>query len=379
MSDKWPHFGTHESKVASEEAGSSSVNGAEPEDAVAGVDGSIGEVTASQTDQADQTTAASDIADESHASGDTAVADAVAVADDAPAADDTPAADDPPAADDTIAATAADGDPATAADQGASDDGVGFLSELARAMQTTVGLERVRTDEETERRHSAHIDGVRTREATQADRIRALAHDDMAAIDAWADGETKRIQTERERRAAELNKDLEASLSEHHAKIEREIEGVEVAIAGYRAEVIAFFEGLDRETDPVLIAQHAARRPIFPTLVSGDDAVTAAEDAVTAAEDAVAAPEAVDEPQPVVVGVMDPAASAEPVSIESLAPLQDASPAPGDQAESAEPVTAAIGSSEGGSEPLLQTVPAHRPMSWLRRDSNGGDRPNADD
>jgi hypothetical protein len=360
MSDKWPHFGTHESKVASEEAGSSSGNGAEPEDAVAGVDGSIGEVTASQADQADQTTAASDIADDSHASDDTPVADAVADADDNPAADDT------------LAATAADGDQATAGDEGASDDGAGFLSDLARAMQTTVGLERVRTDEETERRRSAHIDGVRTREATQADRIRGLAHDDMAAIDAWADGETKRIQAERERRAAELNKDLEASLSEHHAKIEREIEGIEVAIAGYRAEVIAFFEGLDRETDPVLIAQHAARRPIFPTLASGDDAVTAA-------EDAVAAPEAADESQSVVVGVMDPAASAEPVSIESLAPLQDASPEPGEQAEPAQPVTAAIGSSEGGSEPLLQTVPAHRPMSWLRRDSNGGDRPNADD
>jgi hypothetical protein len=207
----------------------------------------------------------------------------------------------------------------------------------------------------------------------------------MSAIDAWADGETKRIQAERERRAAELNKDLETSLSEHHAKIDREIEIVETAIAGYRAEVATFFETLDRETDPVAIAQQAARRPVFPDLeAAGAGSVATAEsEAATPAETSDApvatdAGEAVEAaipasepaPEPELIGVMDPAPAPAPVSIDELAPLQEPVAESDDQPE---PVAVAAGSPEASNGALLQSTPSHRPMSWLRRD-NGGDR-----
>jgi hypothetical protein len=88
--------------------------------------------------------------------------------------------------------------------------------------------------------------------------------------------------------------------------------------------------------------------------------------------------------EPAVIGVMDPEAAAEPV--ESWTAPAETSPESATGAESAQPaepaelMAVATGSSQGSSEPLLQSVPIHRPMSWLRRDANGGgDRSNHDD
>jgi hypothetical protein len=374
MSEQWPHFGTEEPSVASDELGSSSTNGAEPDDATGGLDDAVADATAVQDEPAGEAPATGEITSDASSSEGAPEEAAVAVA--------TEEAD------------------ATPVDTAEIDDGATFLTDLTRAMQTTVALERVRTGEETDRRRQAHVDAVRAREGTQADRIRELATDDMKAIDAWAEGETTRIQAERDRRAAELNKDLDTSLSEHHAKIDQEIQGIETAITAYRAEVATFFEGLDRETDPVLIAQQAARRPVFPNLEAADEAAAsveavAADEAPAVADEAVAVVEPASasassdasdgvtvvasegQDEPALIGVMDPAPERvqEPMSIESLAPLHDPAPEPD---EHPEPVAAATGSSKGSAEPLLQTVPSHRPMSWLRRDSNGGDRSNND-
>jgi hypothetical protein len=54
------------------------------------------------------------------------------------------------------------------------------------------------------------------------------------------------------------------------------------------------FEALDRETDPVLIAQQADKRPVFPSLEAADNGVTGA---ATSAES-----------EPAVIGIMDPQA-----------------------------------------------------------------------
>ena len=262
------------------------------------------------------------------------------------------------------------------------DEGSAFQAELARAMQETAGLERARIGEDADRRRQEHIDSVRVREATDANRMRDLAAEDMKAIDAWVEAETKRIELERERRVTELNDDLETSLALHSSKVGEEIERVDAAIAGYRAEVDAFFDGLDRETDPVLIAQQAARRPSFPAL----DVVStpAAADARGAAGDS-------DETEPTVVGVMDTEAEAEPVESWVMPPETSPEPATdealdgGDVAEDsetadrAEPVraTASVaGHSSVGS--ILESVPVLRPMSWLWRDGHGGDRANGD-
>ena len=228
--------------------------------------------------------------------------------------------------------------------------------------------------------------------------MRELAAEDMKAIEAWADGERKRIQLERHRRATELHEDLDLSLAEHRSKIDREIEGVEKAIAAYRAEVDAFFEGLDRETDVVQIAQHAAWRPVFPTLDAVDEPVT-----VPSADTATAEPSTTDVPpsgsddhgatgagsgpgEPAVVGVMDPQANPEPVESWTAKPETSPEPVPaeasgdvdqGGQAhESAEPVAATAGASHSAVSSLFESVQVLRPMAWLRREANGGDRSN---
>jgi len=338
MSDQWPEFGSQQPNAESGGDGSSSTDGASVEDALSAPDGPAEERSATQDQPGG----------ESPGAVEPAAGDVVSGA----AGDATAAPNQPADADDAAAA--------------APEDGSVFLAELVRALQTTAGLERVRIGEDTERRRQAHIDRVRAREASEAERMRELAGEDMKAIEAWADGETKRIQLERERRATTLQEDLEASLAEHRSKIDREIDAVEAAIATYRAEVDAFFEGFGRETDLILIAHRAARRPVFPTLEAAAETVGATE--------------------PAAVGVMDPHAAAEP--IESWAAPRETNPEPApagapdgvDQesvaAEPAEPVAAATGQTEGSSSHLLQSVTVKRPMSWLRRDANDGDTSN---
>lgn len=271
-----------------------------------------------------------------------------------------------------------------------SDEGSVFLAELVRAMQTTAGVERVRIDEDTERRRQAHIDQVRTREAVEADRIRELADEDMKAIEAWATGETKRIQAERKRRATERHEKLETSLAEHRSKIDQEVDRVEEAIATYRADVEAFFAGLESESDLVLIAQRAARRPTFPALdAAAQGAAMGAEPAFAEAlppvfdEAATDARTGADEPA--VVGVMDHQALAEAFEAWSTPPATIPGPAStepsgaaeqGEEArEPADQVSATGSPSHGSPGSLFQSLPVPRPMSFLRRDPNGGDHP----
>jgi hypothetical protein len=387
MSEQWPEFDSEQPNVESEPPGSSSANGANPEHGVGVADGSAEDSVPTDGQTADEMTAAAELGGEDSVS---AVADGAAP--ESGAADDGAAPAEPLAAD-------ADASTAVGADDGAAaavpaDEGSVFLAQLVRAMQTTAGLERARIGEDTERRRQAYIDKVRARETSEADRMRELADEDMKTIEAWADGETKRIQLERERRATELHQDLDLSLAEHRAKIDREIEGLEASIAIYQADVVAFFEGLDRETDLTLIAQQAAKRPVFPTLEVVAETVVA-----TSAAPAETEPASPEEPpagpddsgtgaeiagatEPEVVGVMDTQAPAEPV--ESWVSPPDTSPEPGsaeasddvvesgEAGEPAEPVTASAGPNQGSASSLFKSVPVLRPMSWLR-DAIGGD------
>jgi hypothetical protein len=388
MSEHWPEFGSEPTNVEPEATGSSSANGAHPEDAVGVAERPAHDPVAADSGTADESPAAAQLADAGAVSDGANDADEPATTDQA-----EPASEAAAVADDAVAATASSDDGAAVA---ASPDGE-FLAELARAMQATAALQRGKIVEDAEHRRQAHVEQVRARESAEADRMRELAAEDMKAIESWADGERKRIQLERHRRATELHEDLDLSLAEHRSKIDREIEGVETAIAAYRAEVEAFFDGLERETDVVLIAQHASWRPVFPTLdLVGET------NPVASADSAAAEPSATDEPpsgsddngatgagsgdtEPAVVGVMDPQASAEPA--ESWTATPEASPEPaqaeasdgvdqGEAHEPAEPVTATAGGNHNAVSSLFESVQVLRPMAWLRREANGGNRSN---
>src|SRR5207244_12992602 len=88
--------------------------------------------------------------------------------------------------------------------------------------------------------------------------------------------------------------------------------------------------------------------------------------------------------EPPVVGVMDPQAQAEPAESWSATPETSPEPAPaeasgdaeqaGETQESAEPVAATAGASHNAVSSLFESVQVLRPMAWLRREANGGDR-----
>jgi hypothetical protein len=250
------------------------------------------------------------------------------------------------------------------------DDAGAFLGELVRAMRTTVGAERTRITADIERRRSEHIAAIQARRESEAQKMHELAADDLKAIDGWAAEERQRIQRERERRATELSDDLKKSLAEHGSRIDREVEGVEAAIAAHRLEVEAFFADLDRESDPVAIAQRAGQRPVFPTL----DLTGGAEATPVAAE-------------PAQVAVMDADSSAKtgapfagwnPSSPPAAADAPPDAAAPAD-APDAETQVAAAGDATGAAaaaDTILHAVPSGRPLGWLRRSNDSSDHPN---
>jgi hypothetical protein len=279
-----------------------------------------------------------------------------------------------------------------------ADEGSAFLGELARAMQTTAAAERARITEDSDGRRDAYLAAIQARREAEVASMRELADTDLKAIDDWADEERQRIQAERERRAAALQADLEISLAEHGKSIDREIQGVEAAIATYRADVDRFFAALEHETDPVAIAQRAGRRPAFPALESIIAEPAAAPDDGVTPGGAVTG-DAATAQQP--VGVMDPGfapkladAWAAWSGTQAAADEETSEPGAIDQTEWSEPVVAgaaeatfddasAIADASGPealeavavtsaathteSTGLLQSTPVNRPMSWLRR------------
>ena len=306
----------------------------------------------------------------------------------------------PVATADESTAESVDQAPAVAAAEPA-DDGSAFLAELTRAMQATAGAERERAIADIERRRKQHLAAVDARRVADANEMRTLADTDLAAIDAWAEGERTRIASERETRAAALRDDLERSLAEHGSRIDREIADVEAAIAAHRTEVDAFFSAFDRETDPVVIAQNAGRRPTFPALdsMAGDanvsstaraaDPTAAAPSAPSAeAPSAAGADGAPDEAsQGTGVGVMNPAPrtgladawaawsdpSEQTVSTDADEVAATATADAGEVVDSAagpETLDAFAVTSSSAKSPaptLIQSIPINRPLGWLRR------------
>lgn len=282
----------------------------------------------------------------------------------------------------------------------ADDDGSAFLADLARAMQTTAGAEHGRVTDETDRRRQAHVEGIRAREAAESEQLSALAEGDIKGIDSWADAEIARIQRERERRILARRRDLETSVEDHRARVGREVDAVEAAIVGYRAEVDSYFARLEAETDPIAIASQAGSRPTFPDLgsigaeggsaVAGTQVIATADggegagedpgpssqaeadsaDAAAGAPDAAVMPEGDASPDPSASST-DAEAPGEPL-VEASADAATDDPDP----SSAEAAGQGSGVMPRSSAALLQAVPSRRPMaSWFRRDGDQADQP----
>jgi hypothetical protein len=98
--------------------------------------------------------------------------------------------------------------------------------------------------------------------------VRQLAAENRRAIDAWAESAKRRITNERERRKAELESDLRRTLREENRRVDRRVKDVEAAIAAHVAELEGFYAELEREMDPIRLAEQAQRPPPFPDLAA---------------------------------------------------------------------------------------------------------------
>jgi hypothetical protein len=87
------------------------------------------------------------------------------------------------------------------------------------------------------------------------------------------------------------------------------------------------------------------------------------------------------DPEPAVVGVMDPGAPVEAAESWTALPETNHEPVPaeasgdageGEPQEATEPVATTAGAGHDASSSIFESVQVHRPMAWLRRD-NGGD------
>ncbi len=220
-------------------------------------------------------------------------------------------------------------------------EGGGFLTDLAKAMQATAAAEQARDAEITEQRRKAHLDSIRAREAIEAEDLRELAKEDVKGIDAWSDGEIKRIKLERERRIASRREQLQIRLEEHRGVVAREVDAVEVAVATYRTEIAGYFTRLGSGTDPVEIARQAGTRPAFPALEDiGPDGARSA--AVATAIDEDTAPAAVTDDAP---GYNVTMYASDAVATEQI--VEEAAP---EATQEDEPVQAVEAASEQGTD-----------------------------
>lgn len=295
-----------------------------------------------------------------------------------------PSADEAAAEEPAAAATAA----TDAADEG-DDSGV-FQAELADAMHGAARNQHQRIVGDLEQRRAAHVEGVRSQSTTEADELKAQADRDVADVEAWAEAEIRRIQTERERRLDARRQEVDGRLEWHGSVVEREIAVVEESIAAYRVEIDDFFARLDAEGDPSAIAGLAARVPAMPRLseVSAAARARALAELPEPAPDAASAPEspALDGSEEAtvsearLVAVMDPLAASgqggetgrasvplEPKIGSPTIPSEAAVATVEDEASghSRTPVSAGV---------LLTATPAYRPFSWLVRGDSRDDR-----
>ena len=141
-----------------------------------------------------------------------------------------------------------------------------FLTRLARSMQAVARAKRTRIAEEVDLRRVARLTELRDGRRAEALRLRQLAAENRRAIDAWAESAKRRITNERQRRKAELESDLKRSLREENRRVDRRVKDTEAMIAAHLAEIEGFFAELEREMDPVKLAEQAQRPPAFPDL-----------------------------------------------------------------------------------------------------------------
>jgi hypothetical protein len=143
-----------------------------------------------------------------------------------------------------------------------------FLADLTKAMQTAAEEARGIALSQLQAEAKSHVEQIHGRSSTEAANLRRQADDDVAAVREWSKAEIARIREETEAKISERKGQLESQIENHAAVIEREIESVQATVAGFEADMAAFFERLLAEEDPTQFATMAENLPEPPSFES---------------------------------------------------------------------------------------------------------------
>src|SRR6185503_12560188 len=116
-----------------------------------------------------------------------------------------------------------------------------FLADLTKAMQTAAEEERNKNLTQFQADAKTYVEQIHERSATEANTLRRQADDDVAAVREWSKAEIARIREETESRITARKGRLETEIEQHGAMIAREIELVQVRVAGFEDEMASFF------------------------------------------------------------------------------------------------------------------------------------------
>ena len=166
-----------------------------------------------------------------------------------------------------------------------------FLADLTKAMQTAAEEARGIALSQLQAEAKSHVEQIHARSSTEAANLRRQADDDVAAVREWSKAEIARIREDTEAKISERKGQLESQIENHAAVIEREIEAVQSTVAGFEADMAAFFERLLAEEDPTqfaTMAENLPEPPSFESLVDTVDEPVAADDADETVAEAVA-------------------------------------------------------------------------------------------
>ena len=173
---------------------------------------------------------------------------------------------------DTVADPAAVGEADASAETDAVDDTEAiasepdFLSELAVAMRGVAGQERERLSARTATDAASHIEDARGKGATEAESLRQVADDDVAAIETQTEADIERLRADAADRIEQRRAELESALARHATVVDGEVGAIEGALVEYDGELERFMDELDTVTDPSELARRARLLPSRPDL-----------------------------------------------------------------------------------------------------------------
>src|SRR4029078_6984202 len=135
---------------------------------------------------------------------------------------------------------------------------------IVRSMHEAARAYRDRVAEEIQLRRVAILASIRDERRAAVLGARAEAEPNGQAVERWATTAQRQIKSERQRRKVEIDTDLRRSLRENNHEGDRPVRQGGAAITAHRARVDQYFDALDKERDPLAIAEHAHRQPAFP-------------------------------------------------------------------------------------------------------------------